>query len=340
MAGGGAVPGLILDDQRYQPADQESVLDCLLRHGVTIPNRCRSGSCQTCMVRALEGDPGAQAQKGLKETQRAAGYFLACQCQLSEDLTLASPSATALTTAVELRERAALSDSITRLRFERPSDWTWYAGQFVNLYRDAETVRSYSVASRPQDDWIELHVQRVAGGQVSNWLVDTVEVGEPVQMAEPIGDCFYVPGRPQQPLLLVGTGSGLAPLYGILRDALAQGHQGPIHLYHGSRHLQGLYQDAALRELASRYDTFRYVPCLSGSETDHAVRRGRVHACALQDLPDLSGWRVFLCGHPAMVAETRKKAFLSGASMQDIFVDAFEYSTPVAGMTDQASGGA
>jgi malonyl-CoA/methylmalonyl-CoA synthetase len=55
-----------------------------------------------------------------------------------------------------------------------------------------------------------------------------------------IGQCFYVSGRSQQPLLLVGSGSGLAPLYGIARSALAQGHEGDIWLYHGSHTVEGL----------------------------------------------------------------------------------------------------
>jgi NAD(P)H-flavin reductase len=44
---------------------------------------------------------------------------------------------------------------------------------------------------------------------------------------------------------------------------------------------------------------------------------------ALNENPDLSGWRVFLCGHPEMVKSAQQKTFFAGASMRDIFADPF-----------------
>jgi NAD(P)H-flavin reductase len=44
---------------------------------------------------------------------------------------------------------------------------------------------------------------------------------------------------------------------------------------------------------------------------------------ALDDVPDLSGWRVYLCGNPAMVDAAKTKTFLAGASMQNIYADPF-----------------
>ena len=84
---------------------------------------------------------------------------------------------------------------------------------------------------------------------MSGWFHDDAHIGERVSVLGPSGDCFYVPGKEEQPLLLVGTGTGLAPLYGILRDALRHGHRGPIHLFHGALHKGGLYLVEELRRL-------------------------------------------------------------------------------------------
>ena len=50
----------------------------------------------------------------------------------------------------------------------------------------------------------------------------TISVGTKAQIRGPAGECFYVPGRPNQPLLLVGVGTGLSPLYGVLREAASK----------------------------------------------------------------------------------------------------------------------
>ena len=62
---------------------------------------------------------------------------------------------------------------------------------------------------------------------MSGWLGTEARPGEAVRLQGPVGECFYVPGQPEQPLLLAGTGTGLAPLYGIVRDALAAGPHRP-----------------------------------------------------------------------------------------------------------------
>ena len=84
-------------------------------------------------------------------------------------------------------------------------------------------ARSYSIASLLTDDSLELHVRVLPEGRMSQWLASTARVGHADGDPGPSGDCFYTAGREDQPLLLAGTGTGLAPLFGIARDALRQG---------------------------------------------------------------------------------------------------------------------
>jgi NAD(P)H-flavin reductase len=226
-------------------------------------------------------------------------------------------------------ENTQLTASICRLRLRTATPLFYHAGQFVNLRRGDGLVRSYSLASVPRlDDVLELHIKRLGGGQMSNWIYNDLTVGEPLDIQGPNGDCYYIGGQPDRPLLLIGNGSGLAPLYGILRDALADGHVGPIHLYHGSRMAKGLYYGDELLALAQANENFHYNPCLSG-DTDEAppelgAKPGRAEAVALAEHPDLSGWGVYLCGYPPMVQTAKKQAFLAGAALQDILADSFE----------------
>jgi NAD(P)H-flavin reductase len=163
---------------------------------------------------------------------------------------------------------------------------------------------------------------------MSAWIHESLGVGDTIDVSGPYGNCFYLPDSPTQGLLLIGTGAGLAPLWGIVSDALAQGHTGPIRLYHGSWKPEGLYLVDALQRLAAAHPNFTYVPCVDADALPD-YRVGRADQVAHTDLPELKGWRVYLCGHPDMVKSARKRAFLAGASMQEIYADPFVLSPPL-----------
>lgn len=301
----------------------QSVLDGLEEADVPVPSACRAGICQTCLMRATAGTPPPAAQHGLKDSLRFQNHFLACICHPEEDLEVVLPNQAAVLTAT-VQALDPLNADILRVTLECPDGFDYRPGQFLNLFRDAQTARSYSIASVPGlDAQVHLHVRKLAGGRVSGWIHGDLRPGHRVTLQGPVGDCFYAPGRPEQPLLLVGTGSGLAPLYGIVRDALNQGHTGPIRLFHGSRAPDGLYLVGELRDLAREHPRFEYVPCLSGPEVPDGYAAGRVHEVALREVPKLQDWRIFFCGHPDMVKLGRKQAFLAGAALRNIHADAF-----------------
>ncbi len=308
----------------YECNENESVLDCLTGHGAPIPSSCRSGICQTCMMRALEGSVPPESQKGLKPTLQAQNYFLACSCRPHEDITVALPDAGTGKVSATVLKIERMNSDIVRVKLEPNAPFEYRAGQYVNFFKDASTVRSYSLASvAALDSCIELHVRKIPQGRVSTWVHENLNPGDVVDISEAVGDCFYMPGNPEQGLLLIGTGSGLAPLYGIVRDALASNHTGPIRLYHGSLNVAGLYLVQELRDMEKRHANFTYTPCVSEEEVPEGFSSGIVLDVALKDIRTLSGWRVYLCGNPAMVDAARKKTFLAGASMKDIYADPF-----------------
>ena len=314
-----AFSGKVLD-----AAASETILETLIRHGVEAPHSCRKGTCLTCMMRVTLGEVAAESQEPLGETLRDQGYFLPCQCVPVGNLEIASPDDAALYGRARVASVEVLAPTIRRVLLEPATPIYYRAGQFINLRRADGLVRSYSLASVPRiDPYLELHVKRHSGGRMSNWIFDQLEPGEGVDLQGPNGASYYLPGRPDQPILLIGNGSGLAPLIGIARDALHDGHAGPVHLYHGSHGADGLYLRAELEDLAERHGNFAYAPCVSGGPAADC-RTGRAEAVAFGDHPDLKGYRVFLSGHPEMVHAGKTTAFLAGAAIDDIHADPFE----------------
>ncbi len=315
---------ITIGESTFSCQADESVLETLLKENIQIPFGCRQGVCQACLMRSLDNPPPESAQIGIKHTLQAQNYFLACVCHPEQDMTVALPNQQDAFIQAEVIKKQLLTPDIVHLVLKYQTSFNFFAGQFVNLQRLDGLTRSYSIANIPhQKNILEFHIRRLPNGQFSNWVHDELELGAQLTLSTAQGACHYLPGRAAQPLILIGTGSGLAPLYGIITDALNQGHAGPIHLFHGSRDLNGLYFIEELRDLAAKTDNFHYTTCLSGESIDSDHIQGRANDVALDSLESLGGWRVFLCGHPDMVNQTKKMVFMKGASMADIYADAF-----------------
>jgi CDP-4-dehydro-6-deoxyglucose reductase, E3 len=310
--------------QWYPLEPEESVLDGLLRQGIVVPHACKAGVCQSCLMRAANGRVPEKAQAGLKETLRARNYFLACSCKLERGMELeVGGGADELRVPARLDSVMPLSGDVLRVRLRPEAPFEYRAGQYLTLLRADGLARSYSVASLPREGLLELHVRLLPGGVMSGWLRTEARPGDEVRIQGPAGECFYVPGRPEQPLLLAGTGTGLAPLYGIARDALEEGHTGPIWLFHGARDPRGLYLAEELRELAARHPNLHYRPSVLEGRLEEGVHVGALDALIRAECPKPVGWRAFLCGNPELVVSLRKKLFLAGLSLKDIHADAF-----------------
>lgn len=312
---------VVFEDTCYPLAPGQSVLDRLLAAGHELPYSCKAGACQSCMMQADSPVPD-KAQAGLKDSDKALGYFLPCICHPQAPLQVRRPARAQERHTCTVEEKSLLNAEVVRLRLHRPDGFDYRPGQYITLWQNDLLGRSYSLASMPEEPFLELHVRRQPGGRLSGWIHDALQTGQSIQISGPIGNCFYTEGKPEQPLLLIGTSTGLAPLYGIIRDALAKGHQGPVHVLHAARHADGLYYRAELAALANEYPQLHYV-ALALEGGDLSLDRRPLEEAALGVSAGFASWRAFLCGAPALVNALRKKLFLAGASLQNIHADAF-----------------
>ena len=316
------MPKVSFQGNDYSLAENETVLDALLRHGVPATHSCKAGACHACLLRASEGTIPKAAQAGLKEPWQAQGYFLPCVCRPETDLTVGAVGSDVRVGAT-IAELRPLSPTVLLVRLECDSPIHHRAGQYITLVREDGLARSYSVASSTIQQHLDLHVRRVAVGRMSGWLHDEAKAGQRLSVLGPSGDCFYTPGDTEQPLLLIGTGTGLAPLYGILKDALRHGHRGVIRLYHGAVDMAGLYLCEELAQVAGRHSNFTYQPVVLQGPASKDVVVGSIDRAVLESSPSLKSWRTYICGDPDLVQLLRKKVFLAGAASREIFCDAF-----------------
>lgn len=311
---------LFFEDQTIETNPEESVLDALTRAGNVIPFGCRAGVCQSCMLKAEDGNVPTAAQQGLNGAQTGLNFFLSCQCIPDSDLSVCrTDEASMIDTQVVSKE--FVNDEIIRLRLKAELDY--HAGQFVTLWRDESLGRSYSLASVPeQDDFLEFHIKIIPDGQFSQWLKHEVSVDDTVQLQGPLGECMYSADDKDQSLLLAAIGTGLAPVYGIARQALQQGHTGDITMLVAARDASNFYLVDELLELAANNDNFSVSFLSQTGEADYS-QQADVYAYAKEHYSDLAGWRIYLCGADSFVRKMRKHSFLSGAKMGNISADSF-----------------
>ena len=315
---------LTIGENNYNCQPEETVLDALLRQDVEISFACKKGTCHCCLLRSTDAVPPESAQKGLKDTMKKQNFFLSCSCVPTQDMSIKLPEQSELFSDGKVIVNEMLNRNTILLIVECQDAFEHYAGQFVNLQRPDGLTRSYSIASIPSDsNTLEFHIRILPGGRFTEWVHTELKVNDMLAVSESQGHCFYIPERKEQGILLVGTGSGLAPLAGILTDALSHGHSGPIHLYHGSHEREDLYRVDEMRQLAEENQNFFYTPCVSSDQIHEGFSHGRANDVALNALSSLTGWRVFLCGHPEMISEMKTASFMKGASMADIYTDAF-----------------
>lgn len=119
-------------------------------------------------------------------------------------------------------------------------DWRGHrAGQHLDIRLTAEdgyqAVRSYSIASPPEDPQVVITIERLHDGEVSPYLVDEVLPDDPIEVRGPIGGYFVWEIAQGGPLFLVAGGSGIVPLMAMIRHRLAAGSRVPITLLYSAR---------------------------------------------------------------------------------------------------------
>lgn len=203
-----------------------------------------------------------------------------------------------------------------RLRLPEPS--THLPGQHFVLRLTAPdgytAVRSYSVASPPDGSpEIELTIERLVGGEVSEFLHDEVIVGDVLEVRGPIGGWFVWGG--DRPALLIGGGSGVVPLMAMLRLARRNGSEDLLRLLVSVRKPEDLwYRD----ELPGPQSTVIYTSSspLGSSRPAGLINSGDIPAVADSGL-------VYICGSERFAEAAADLVLQSGVAPDRLRIEKF-----------------
>ncbi|RMG64906.1 MAG: ferredoxin--NADP reductase [Bacteroidetes bacterium] len=146
------------------------------------------------------------------------------------------------------------------LFFRNPDPEVFYyqAGQYLTIkVQVGEEVlrRAFSLSSSPlTDDRLSITIKRVEGGRVSNYIRDHLQEGDTVEVLPPMGKFTVTPEADRAfHYVLIGGGSGITPLFSILKTVLQGEPESEVSLYYCNRDQEHIIFGEALGELSARY---------------------------------------------------------------------------------------
>lgn len=180
-------------------------------------------------------------------------------------------------------------------------------GQFVTMdlpihEKRLKRWRSYSIANAPDgSNILEFCIVRLEGGAASSWLFEEAKIGTSIRFKGPSGG-FVLPKQIDHDMIMVCTGTGVAPFRSMLHAIANQGipHR-KLHLIFGTREAAGILYREEFEALAEKMPELTYSVALS-RDTEWPGWKGYVHQIYEEAYPTISKDRHFyLCGWSQMV---------------------------------------
>jgi len=314
----------------FEVADGETVLAAAQRADVPLAHDCQLGGCGTCRVKLVAGAVTyAEFPFALTEEEASAGYALACQAQPASDLIIAPARAQAELPAPERRiafidSVRALSPLVTHLALTLPDcdALDFRPGQYMNVLMPGGATHSFSMASAPRGNRVDFHVRRLDGGRFTDAALRQLKSGDALEVELPLGS-FLFRAEDYRPLIMVATGTGLAPIKAMLEALMDDPDCPPVSLYWGARTQADLYLHDEIAAWGERLYEFAYVPVLSRAHAAWSGRRGYVQSVVPADIADLSEHAIYLCGSPEMIVAAKQAFIARGASLEHIYSEGF-----------------
>ncbi len=321
----------------------EPILLAAIRQGVGLPYGCKDGACGSCKSRLLEGRVihGAHQAKALSTDEEAAGWTLTCRAAAQTDVVIEARTVVGLDEVPPRRMPSRVASiirpthdvAIIRLQLPANDRLRYRPGQYVEFILQDGLRRSYSIANDPQrqeeilgtgQPGIELHIRHVPGGVFTDRVFTSLKEREILRLEGPFGS-FFLREESSRPLILLASGTGLAPIKAIVETLQRLQSDRPAWLYWGCRTRSDLYLHDWVEQAAASGGWLRYIPVLSDAAAgDWRGRSGLVHQAVMADFPDLSAHEVYACGNPTMV-DAAQRDFVAGCGLppEAFYADAF-----------------
>jgi Na+-transporting NADH:ubiquinone oxidoreductase subunit F len=313
-----------------------SLLSSLAEQNIFIPSACGGrGSCAYCKLKVNSGGGmiGPVEEPYLSADERKQNVRLACQVKVRKDLVVEIPEElfSVRRFRAKLVHKKPLTHDIVELRMAltEPNVIDFEAGQYVQLesaeYKGKDTVmRGYSMSSVPSDvKHVELIVRLVPDGICTTWVFQHLKEGQELFFSGPYGH-FHLSDT-TAPIICIAGGSGMAPIWSIVRDMKEKGIARPTTYFFGALTQRDLFFMDEFKKLEQECPWFKFVPALSKEPADSGWtgERGLITDVVGRHFPDASQHEAYLCGSPGMIDASVAVLKKNGMPEANVFYDKF-----------------
>jgi len=224
------------------------------------------------------------------------------------------------------------SPVVSSFFFRLPEFMPFIAGQHVSVRLTApdgyRAQRSYSIASAPAETGhIELAIEKLDDGEVSPFFHDVVQVGDEIELSEPIGGHFIWRPEDMGPVLLIGGGSGIVPFMSMARQRALSRSPAAMLLLCSARTIDDLLFSEELAALRDRRDGFDVITTLTReAQPPPGVLKGRIDRAAIEAalslLPEKPR-RIYVCGSNPFVENAAQHAIDAGVEPMTIATERY-----------------
>jgi len=321
----------------------ETVLEAAFRQGIALMHGCKEGQCSSCKSRLVSGDVELLKYStfALPDYERETDYILLCRTHAYSalEIELLNYDEELLSRAIPVKEfegrvlgTKPLTHDIRLLEIEIDRPLKFWAGQYVDLtLPEAGITRAFSMANAPEDSVkLSFIIKKYPNGAFSSLLDGALEPGATIRAKGPYGTCLRREGT--GPMLLIGGGSGMSPLWSIVTDQARSGQQRRVRFFYGARTRADLFMLDEIAAIGAKFADFEFIPALSHGEAGdgwdgekglvHEVVQRRLRQDGLDGVID-----AYACGPPPMIDAVLPVLHMSNVEPERIHYDKF---TPAA----------
>lgn len=324
--------------------ENETVLQAAFRQGITLMHGCKEGQCSACKSVLLDGDAehGDFSTFALSESEQEEGKVLLCRLYAESDLEieLLNYDEDVLANWIPAKKVGgtiaaieSLTHDIRQFAVTLDEAMPFNAGQYADITIPGSGVtRSYSMANPPSEtETLSFIIKIYADGAFSELLGGQLKVGDPIELEGPFGTSFRNKNH-SGPTLLVGGGSGMAPLWSILNDLAESGAEQPVRLYYGARAKRDLFYLDEIAAIGKKLNDFAFIPALSdiAAGDDWNGAEGFIHQVVAHNYGASerdTTLETYACGPPPMVDALLPVFQDIGIDADNIHLDKFTPAT-------------
>jgi len=304
---------------------EQSILDSALNAGIVFDYSCKNGQCGVCKTTLLEGNVlELKPQIALSEMDRKNNKILSCCCAPQTDILIDAEDLTALkgievkTSPVRINKLEQKTGTIIEVELRLPPAMNirFLEGQYIDIIGPDSLRRSYSIANSTRDKTITLWIKKVENGKFSHYWFNEAKQNDLLRIEGPKGTFFFRKG--QKKVILLATGTGIAPIKSMLDKLDESTTDVGFHLYWGNRKPEDFFWEPDYKNL-----NLQYTPVLSQKNGGNMGTIGYVQDIAIKQHLHLENTEVYACGSLDMIESARALFIKNSLEEKNFYSDAF-----------------